>query len=59
MRTLRFRLVNNTELYDITNNPSEKTNVIEKFTEEVFRMRKARCNQWRAAVRPEIINDKL
>lgn len=57
VRTPRFRLVNNTELYDIPNDPSEKRNVIDQFPEEVERMRKA-YDQWWAEVRPKMINDK-
>lgn len=57
VRTPRFRLVNNTELYDISNDPGEKTNVIDKFPEEAERMRKA-FDQWWAEVRPKMINDK-
>jgi arylsulfatase len=56
VRTARFRLVNNEELYDITSDPSEKRNVIDQFPEEVERMRKA-YDQWWAEVRPKMIND--
>lgn len=57
VRTARFRLVNNQELYDISNDPSETRNVIDQFPEEAERMRKA-FDQWWADVRPKMINDK-
>jgi arylsulfatase len=56
VRSPRFRLVNNGELYDISKDPGEKQNVIDQFPDEVDRMRKA-YDQWWAAVRPKMIND--
>jgi arylsulfatase len=56
VRSARFRLVNNQELYDISNDPGEKRNVIDQFPEEVEHMRKV-YDQWWAEVRPKMIND--
>lgn len=56
VRTARFRFVNNEELYDITNDPGEKRNVIDQFPEETERLRKA-YDLWWAEVRPKMIND--
>ena len=39
VRCTRFRLVNNTELYDIQNDPYERHNVINQFAEQVKIMR--------------------
>ncbi|MCX8035970.1 MAG: arylsulfatase [Candidatus Sumerlaeia bacterium] len=46
VRTLRFRLVNNAELYDIKSDPGETTNVIEKYPEVVAGMRAAYDRWW-------------
>ncbi|MHC4621051.1 MAG: arylsulfatase, partial [Planctomycetota bacterium] len=58
VRTQRFRLVNNKELYDIENDPGETTNVIDKYPEVVARMRKA-YNQWWAEVLPAMVNEDV
>ena len=41
VRTSRFRLINDTELYDVNANPSETINVIESYPAEVARIRSA------------------
>ncbi len=58
VRTQRFRLVNNAELYDIANDPFEKTNVIEKHPEQVKRMQKA-YDQWWAKTVPMMVNEDV
>ena len=57
VRSSRFRLVNNQELFDLSDDPSETRNVIDQFPEEAERMRKA-YDQWWAEMRPKMINDK-
>ena len=56
VRTERFRLINNRELYDILNDPGEKVNVIDKFPEEVAKMRAA-YDQWWEEILPCLINE--
>lgn len=56
VRNARFRLVNGTELYDIPADPGETTNVIERYPEEVKRMREV-YEKWWAEVRPLLINE--
>jgi arylsulfatase len=55
VRSQRFRMVNNSELYDIENDPGETTNVIEKHPEVVAKMRKA-YDKWWAEVLPAMVN---
>jgi len=56
VRTQRFRLVGNKELYDIANDPGETTNVIDKHPEQVAKMRKA-YDQWWSEVLPAMVNE--
>ncbi len=56
VRSQRFRLVNNRELYDILNDPGEKTNVIDKHPDAVAAMRKA-YDQWWSEVLPAMVNE--
>lgn len=56
VRTQRFRLVNNKQLFDIKNDPYEKKNVIKDFPKEVAEMRKA-YDQWWTNVRPLMVNE--
>ncbi|MHC4574960.1 MAG: sulfatase/phosphatase domain-containing protein, partial [Planctomycetota bacterium] len=58
IRTQRFRLVNNNELYDIEKDPGETTNVIDKYPEVVAKIRKA-YNQWWAEVLPAMVNEDV
>jgi arylsulfatase len=58
VRTQRFRLVNNEELYDIQNNPGETENVIDKFPEVVAKMRKA-YDKWWDEVLPAMVNEDV
>ena len=56
VRTQRFRLVGNKELYDIANDPGEKVNVIDKHPDQVAKMRKA-YDQWWSEVLPAMVNE--
>jgi arylsulfatase len=58
VRTSRFRLVNNTELFDITSDPGEMTNVIQQYPNEVTAMRKA-YDQWWAEILPCLENEDV
>jgi arylsulfatase A-like enzyme len=58
VRSARFRLVNNKELYDIQADPGEKTNVLDKHPEVVKAMRSA-YDAWWAEVRPLMVNEKV
>jgi arylsulfatase len=52
----RFTLVNNTELYDLTTDPGETTNVIAKHPEAVAALR-ATYDQWWTDVQPDLVNE--
>ncbi len=54
----RYRLVNNSELYDIETDPGETTNIIDQQPKLVAKMRKF-YDQWWAERRPLMINDDL
>jgi arylsulfatase len=56
VRTQRFRLVNNSELYDIANDPGCATNVMDKHPDAVARMRKA-YDRWWNEVLPAMVNE--
>jgi arylsulfatase len=56
VRSQRFRLVNNTELYDIIADPSESTNTIHNYPEVVVTMRAA-YDEWWKAMQPCLINE--
>jgi len=56
VRGPRFRLVNNSQLYDIQNDPGETTNVIQAHPELVARMRKA-FDQWWETTKPLMVNE--
>ena len=56
VRSQRFRLVNNKELYDISADPGETTNVIDKHSEVVAKMREA-YDQWWSEVLPAMVNE--
>jgi arylsulfatase len=56
VRSQRFRLVNHVELYDLTVDPAETTNVFDKFPDEVGKMREA-YDQWWAQARAGMINE--
>ncbi|BDD12517.1 arylsulfatase (plasmid) [Fulvitalea axinellae] len=56
IRNERYRLINNKELYDITKDPGQTTNIIEKHPEVVSKMREAYDNWW-TNVRPFMVNE--
>ena len=56
VRTARFRLINNEELFDILADPGEKVNVIDKFPDEVAKMRTA-YDAWWDEVLPLMVNE--
>ncbi len=57
VRTERFRLVNNKELYDIETDSFEKENVIQEHPEEVAKMREAYDTWWVETV-PMMVNEE-
>lgn len=56
VRTSKYRLVNNEELYDIKADPGEKTNVIAQHPEVVSRIRAA-YDQWWSEILPALENE--
>lgn len=57
VRTQRWRLVKNNELYDIVNDPFESTNVIDQHPEVVAGLRKA-YGEWWAETVPLMVNEE-
>ncbi|MAT14129.1 MAG: arylsulfatase [Planctomyces sp.] len=57
VRNQRYRFVNNSELYDIQNDPGETNNIIDQHPEVVKEMRKAYDEFWQAA-RPLMVNEQ-
>lgn len=58
VRSSRFRLVNNAELYDIASDPGETTNVIDQYPEVVQPMREA-YDRWWSEARPLMVNEDV
>lgn len=58
VRTQRWRFVNNSELYDIANDPYETTDVAKHHPEAVARLRQA-YEDWWAKTRPLMINEDV
>lgn len=56
VRTTRWRFVNNRELYDISNDPYEKVNVIDQHPDVVARLRKAYDKWWEETL-PLMVNE--
>ncbi|HSU67253.1 MAG TPA: arylsulfatase, partial [Tepidisphaeraceae bacterium] len=56
IRDSRFTLVDNEELYDLQNDPGERTNVIDAHPAEVAKLRTA-YQQWWTDVQPYLINE--
>jgi len=56
VRSQRFRLVNNRELFDIAADPGETTNVIDKHPDVVAGMREA-YDRWWSEVLPAMVNE--
>jgi len=57
VRSERFRLVNNIELYDMETDPKQKVNVIDRFSEVVKKMREA-YDVWWEEILPLLVNEK-
>ncbi|MGJ8676710.1 MAG: arylsulfatase [Akkermansiaceae bacterium] len=58
VRTSRWRWVNNSELYDISNDPGETKNVVSEYPEVVAQLREAYDNWWESAL-PMMVNEGL
>ncbi|WP_136061129.1 arylsulfatase [Pontiella sulfatireligans] len=58
VRTERWRFVNNQNLYDISKDPSETTDVVDAHPEVVEKLRKS-YDQWWALVQPLMVNEDL
>jgi arylsulfatase len=58
VRSDRWRLVNNAELYDISTDPSEKKDVSQSHPEVVDQLRKS-YDQWWTSVLPLMVNEGL
>ncbi len=56
VRSQRFRLVNNSELYDIENDPGEQVNVFDEFPDVVVKMQQA-YNAWWNELGPMMVNE--
>jgi arylsulfatase len=58
VRSPRYRLVNNRELYDIVNDPGEQINVLDQHPNVVAEMRKA-YDDWWNSVQPRLVNEDV
>jgi arylsulfatase len=58
VRNDQFQLVNNSELYDLKNDPSEKQNVISEHPEVVAKLRAA-YDQWWSEILPGLENENV
>ena len=58
VRTQRWRFVNNAELYDISNDPYESTNVFDQYPEIVAELRKAYDRWWEETL-PLMVNENV
>jgi arylsulfatase A-like enzyme len=56
IRDERFTLVNNSELYDLKNDPAEKQNVISEFPEVVSKFR-SEYDKWWEQIQPMLVNE--
>ena len=56
IRNARFTLVNNQQLFDLSSDPGEKTNVIEQHPEIVAQLR-AEYEAWWESVQPQLVNE--
>jgi arylsulfatase A-like enzyme len=56
IRDQRFTLVNNSELYDLDNDPAEKKNVISQFPEAAAKLR-AEYDKWWEEIQPMLVNE--
>jgi arylsulfatase A-like enzyme len=57
VRSHQFRFVNNAELYDLSNDPAETTNVINQYPNEVASMRQA-YDRWWIEARAGMVNEE-
>ena len=58
IRTQQWRLVNNTELFDITKDPGEKYNVAKQHPKVVAKLQQE-YNQWWESCLPYMVNEDL
>ena len=58
IRDRRFSLVNNLQLYDLKSDPGETTNVIDKYPEDVARLR-AEYETWWQSILPKLENENV
>ena len=58
IRNSRFKLLNNSELYDLKADPAEQTNVIGKHPDEAAKLRAA-YDQWWTDVQPLLVNENV
>ncbi|MFO1489728.1 MAG: arylsulfatase [Kiritimatiellia bacterium] len=56
IRNARFTLVNNRQLFDLSADPGEKTNVIDRHPEVAARLR-ADYEAWWTSVQPQLVNE--
>ncbi|MEM9187143.1 MAG: arylsulfatase [Planctomycetota bacterium] len=56
VRSARYRLVNNRELYDIQNDPGETTDIADRHADVVAAMQAA-YESWWASVQPRLVNE--
>lgn len=58
VRDARFKLVNNTELYDLKNDPGESRNVIQEHPDEVRKLREAYEDWWKDVLPATVANEQ-
>ena len=58
IRDRRFALVNNQELYDLKNDLAQTNNVLDRYPEEVARLRAA-YDQWWQETQPLLVNERV
>jgi arylsulfatase len=58
VRNQRFRFVNNRSLFDMVADPSQTTNVVDRYP-EIARQMRAAYDEWWKATRPRMINEDV
>jgi arylsulfatase A-like enzyme len=58
VRNERYRFVNNSEIYDVLNDPGETENIASEHPEVIAQMRKV-YNEWWSKVRPYMVNENV